>query len=143
MKEVGVRIKNLEEMQAYAAKLAKKDLPILLLIGEMGVGKTTFTKAYGKALGIDAIKSPSFSIVEEHPYPGGVLYHMDLYRIEELEELLALGFEEYFEKEGKIVIEWPEIGLDLIPGEAYCLEIRRGEKEERSLRFGTRKDFGI
>lgn len=136
-------IKSLEEMKKKAAEFAAEDIDILLLLGDMGVGKTTFSKAYGAALGIKGIKSPTFSIVEEHPYEGGTLYHMDLYRIEDEEELLALGFEEYFEKPGKIIIEWPQIGLDLIPEEALCLEILAGQGEGRRLRLGKRKDFGL
>lgn len=136
-------IHSIDELNDYAKTLAEKEIPVLLLIGDLGAGKTSFTKAYGKALGICGIKSPTFSIVEEHPYKGGTFYHMDLYRIEDEEELLALGFEEYFEKPGKIVIEWPEVGFELIPEEAYCLEIQEVEDKKRRLRFGTRKDFGI
>ena len=137
-------IHSIEELNNYAKTLSEKEIPLLLLIGDLGAGKTTFTKAYGGAMGIHDIKSPTFSIVEEHPYKGGTFYHMDLYRIEDVEELIALGFEEYFEKPGKIVIEWPEVGLELIPEEAYCLEIIQGEAaEERRLRFGSRKDFRI
>lgn len=138
-----IEIKSLDEMKKTAAQLAGQDIEILLLLGEMGVGKTTFTKAYGQALGLDRIKSPSFSIVEEHPYEGGVLYHMDLYRIEDEEELYALGFEEYFDRPGRKVIEWPQIGLELIPQQAFCLEILRGPGEERRLRLGSREDFGL
>ena len=141
MREFNIR--NLEEMKKIAAELAAEDIDLLLLIGDMGSGKTTFSKAYGAALGIVGVKSPTFSIVEEHPYEGGVLYHMDLYRIEDEEELLALGFEEYFERPGKVLIEWPQIGLELIPEEALCLEILAGQGEERRLRLGSRKDFGL
>lgn len=141
MREFNIR--NLEEMKKIAAELAAEDIDLLLLIGDMGSGKTTFSKAYGAALGIEGVKSPTFSIVEEHPYEGGVLYHMDLYRIEDEEELLALGFEEYFERPGKVLIEWPQIGLELIPEEALCLEILAGQGEERRLRLGSRKDFGL
>lgn len=141
MREFNIR--NLEEMKKMAAELAAEDIDLLLLIGDMGSGKTTFSKAYGAALGVEGVKSPTFSIVEEHPYEGGVLYHMDLYRIEDEEELLALGFEEYFGRPGKVLIEWPQIGLELIPEEALCLEILAGQGEERRLRLGSRKDFGL
>lgn len=136
-------IHSVEELTSYANILAKKEIPILLLIGDLGAGKTTFTKAYGRALGIENIKSPTFSIVEEHPYKGGTLFHMDLYRIGDIEELLALGFEEYFDRPGRIVIEWPQVGLELIPKEAYCLEIVEEKEQVRRVRFGTREDFGI
>lgn len=138
-----MKLHNKEDMKTFARELAKKKYPLLLLFGELGAGKTTFTKAYGEALGIQEIKSPTFSIVEEHPYAHGVFYHMDLYRIEDEEELYALGFEEYFDRPGCIVIEWPQVGLDLIPRDAYCLEILSGEGEEREVRLGTREDFGV
>lgn len=138
-----MKINNMHEMNQYAKELAEKNIAVLLLLGELGAGKTTFTKAYGGALGIQDIKSPTFSIVEEHPYEDGVFYHMDLYRIDDEEELYALGFEEYFQRPGKIVIEWPQIGLELIPENAQCLEIIEGPGEERQVRFGTREDFGI
>lgn len=138
-----MKINSKQEMKQYAHELASKNIPLLLLLGDLGAGKTTFTKVYGEALGIQGIKSPTFSIVEEHPYEGGILYHMDLYRIDDEEELYALGFEEYFDRTGIVVIEWPQIGLDLIPKDAYCLEIIEGVGEERKVRFGTREDFGI
>ena len=138
-----MKIHSKKEMIQYAHELASKNIPLLLLLGDLGAGKTTFTKAYGEALGIQGMKSPTFSIVEEYPYEGGILYHMDLYRIDDEEELYALGFEEYFDRQGIIVIEWPQIGLDLIPKDAYCLEIIEGVGEERQVRFGTREDFGI
>lgn len=138
-----ILINNLDEMKDFARSLAKKDLPLLLLVGDLGAGKTTFTKAYARALSIEGVKSPSYSIVEEHPYPGGVFYHMDLYRVEDLEELQALGFEEYFDRATKIVIEWPGIGLELIPSWAQVLEIEILDENKRRLRLGTREDFGL
>ncbi len=136
-------IENLNEMKEFARDLAKEDIPLLLLLGDLGAGKTTFTKAYARALGIEGVKSPSFSIVEEHPYKGGVFYHMDLYRIEDPEELLALGFEEYFDRRGRVVIEWPQVGLELIAKDALCLEIIALAEEKRRLRLGKREDFSL
>lgn len=81
---------------------------IVLLTGDLGAGKTALTQGIGRGLGIaQTINSPTFTILKE--YEGRLpLYHFDLYRIEDPEELLALGFDRYFEGEGVCVVEWAE-----------------------------------
>src|SRR4051812_29961144 len=89
---------------------AEKDLPlvakslldfasqqkIFLLDGQMGAGKTTLIKALARALNsVDAFSSPTYSIVNEYKYPGGKIYHFDLYRLRSVDELFDLGIEEY------------------------------------------------
>jgi tRNA threonylcarbamoyladenosine biosynthesis protein TsaE len=83
---------------------------IVLLSGTLGAGKTVFTQGIGAGLGVAAtINSPTFTLLKE--YAGRLpLYHFDLYRIEDPEELFALGFEEYFGGEGVAVVEWAERG---------------------------------
>jgi tRNA threonylcarbamoyladenosine biosynthesis protein TsaE len=92
---------------------------VVLLVGELGAGKTAFTQGIGAGLGVaGTINSPTFTIVKE--YTGRLsLYHFDLYRIEESAELFALGFEEYFGGEGVAVIEWAERGEDDELGAAW------------------------
>lgn len=88
-----------------------KRIPVLLLSGDLGAGKTTFSQALFKALGTkDTVTSPTFNIVNTyHDLNGDELYHFDLYRIKHPAELLELGFEDYVDS-GKItLIEWPEI----------------------------------
>jgi tRNA threonylcarbamoyladenosine biosynthesis protein TsaE len=99
---------------------------IVLLSGELGSGKTAFTQGIGAGLGVaGTINSPTFTIVKE--YAGRLpLYHLDLYRVEEPEELFALGFEEYFGGEGVAVVEWAERGEhDNADGEISAVWPRR------------------
>jgi tRNA threonylcarbamoyladenosine biosynthesis protein TsaE len=83
---------------------------VVLLEGELGAGKTAFTQGIGLGLGVDAtINSPTFTILKE--YRGRLpLYHFDLYRLDEPDELFELGFEDYFHGEAVCVVEWAERG---------------------------------
>ena len=104
---------------------------IICLHGDLGSGKTVFTKGIAKALGIDEnITSPTFNIIKE--YDGELpLYHMDLYRLEEVEE--DLGIEDYFTKGGVVVIEWADIIKDKLPEERLDINIKIVNDEVRVL----------
>lgn len=97
---------------------------IVCLTGDLGAGKTTFTKAF--ALGMDIeehITSPTFTIIQE--YQGKIpLYHFDVYRIDDPLELEEIGYEEYFFGKGVTIIEWADMIRDLIPEESLWIEIR-------------------
>ena len=87
---------------------------IFSLSGEIGAGKTTFVKQFCAFLGSkDEVTSPTFSIVNEYHYPKekgiGVIYHMDLYRLQNIEEALNIGIEEYLDQGDFCLIEWPEL----------------------------------
>ena len=90
--------------------------PILLLYGDLGAGKTTFSQALFKALGTrDSVTSPTFNIVNTyHDLKGQELYHFDLYRIKHPAELSELGFEDYVDSGRITLIEWPEMAEDLL-----------------------------
>lgn len=99
----------------------KFDNMVICLIGDLGSGKTVFTKGFASALGIDdTITSPTFNIIKE--YTGGetTLYHMDLYRLEG--DVKELGMEEYFKKKGIVIIEWADLIEKHLPKQR--LEIR-------------------
>ncbi len=85
--------------------------------GSMGVGKTTFIKALCKNLGVDeGVTSPTFSIVNEYfTKQGEIIYHFDFFRINNIEELFDLGYEEYLYGSNYCFIEWPEKGESLLP----------------------------
>jgi len=114
-----------------AETLAQND--ILLLEGDLGVGKTVFTKGLAEGLGIlRTVKSPTFNIVKE--YDGRLkLYHFDLYRIEDPEELFEIGFEGYLSAGGVCVIEWPQIAADLLPDDLIRVEILRSGEDRRTV----------
>lgn len=89
---------------------------IFLLEGDMGSGKTTLTKEMCRALGsADNFSSPTYSIVNEYLYPGGKIFHFDLYRLKNLAELLDIGFEDYLYSGHYCFIEWPALAADLFP----------------------------
>lgn len=91
------------------------------LTGDLGAGKTTFTQHFCRALGVeDAVTSPTFSIVNEYVYldEKGVeraFHHLDLYRLNHLEEALGIGIEDYLDDEDYCFIEWPEMVEPMLP----------------------------
>ncbi|RSL29288.1 tRNA (adenosine(37)-N6)-threonylcarbamoyltransferase complex ATPase subunit type 1 TsaE [Salibacterium salarium] len=105
---------------------------ILTLTGDLGAGKTHFTKGLAAALGVERIvNSPTFTIIKE--YNGRLpLYHMDVYRLDE-EEADELGIEEYLESEGICVIEWPEKIKDILPEDRLEITITRENETNRDL----------
>lgn len=98
---------------------------IYCLSGDLGTGKTVFTKGFAKGLGItEYITSPTFTIVNE--YNGCIpLYHFDLYRISSIEEMYDIGYEEYFFGNGVCLIEWAELAKSIIPKEAIWIKIKK------------------
>lgn len=110
---------------------------IVVLNGDLGTGKTVFTRGIARALGISApIQSPTFTIVRE--YRGELrLCHFDLYRVTEAEELYEIGFEDYLDDDTVAVIEWADMFPEVIPKKAvrvtigYCPDGRRRIETER------------
>jgi tRNA threonylcarbamoyladenosine biosynthesis protein TsaE len=96
---------------------------VVYLNGDMGTGKTEFTKGIAKGLGVeDYVVSPTFTIVNE--YTGRCpLYHFDVYRISDEEEMFDIGFEEYLYGNGVVVIEWSEIIKGILPQKAIYVDI--------------------
>lgn len=123
----------LQVLQAIKTELfAQKNI---LLYGEMGVGKTTFTKQLASFLGSqDITSSPTFSIIQAYLISEDkYLYHMDLYRIQSLEELLDIGFEEYLDGENWVVIEWPELAESLIDDNVLRIKIEWISENQRKI----------
>lgn len=93
---------------------------ILFLKGNLGAGKTTFTQFLLKNLGSkDEVNSPTYSIVNEYSTPKGKIYHFDLYRLKNIEEVYDIGIEEYLENAFLCIIEWPEVYQDDLEGLHY------------------------
>lgn len=107
---------SLDDVDAIAKKIIEAvDSKIIVLHGDMGVGKTTLVKSIANALGSkDAVSSPTFSIVNEYEISDGLLYHFDLYRIDNLEDAFNFGIEDYLYSEHWMVIEWPELIIPLL-----------------------------
>ena len=106
-----IRIKKIEDWQ----KVVDEILPqlqhnILLLKGNLGAGKTTFTQFLLKKLGSnDEVSSPTYAIVNEYHSPKGKIFHFDLYRMKNIDEVYDIGMEEYLDNAFLCIIEWPEI----------------------------------
>lgn len=127
--------KTEEETKELAADLAKLLAPgdVITLAGDLGAGKTTFTKGIALGLGIsDIITSPTFTIVKE--YEGDLsLYHMDVYRLEYSEE--DIGFSEYFNGDGISVVEWAQFIQEYLPEERLDIKIDYLENNQRKINF--------
>lgn len=125
-----------EQTAEIAAAFAKTLQPgdVVTLNGDLGVGKTAFVQGLAKALGItDYISSPTFTIVNcyEAETP---LYHFDVYRIADLEEMYEIGYEEYINGDGICIIEWAELIADILPEERYDVTIRKNYDVDENYR---------
>ncbi len=128
--------RSIEDTFSVAENIESEKFPgmVICLNGELGSGKTVFTKGVAKALGIDeAITSPTFTIIKEY-YEGEMpLFHMDVYRLEEQEE--NIGIADYFEKNGIVVIEWADIIKDILPEERLEISFKIIDENIRVLVF--------
>lgn len=132
MTEQTVHIDDDAAMQQLGATMAQQLKPgqILGLSGDLGAGKTTFCRGFLKQRGIsDEIKSPTFSIVETYHHSQIQYHHVDLYRIEDEEELLQMGFHDYFTADAIVLIEWPEHAPRLLSRLDYHLHIQAADPD--------------
>lgn len=111
---------------------------VILLYGEVGAGKTTLISNLLKTLGSkDTVSSPTFTIVNSYQTAAHTFFHCDLYRIQDVEELLEIGFQDYFEiPNSTIIMEWPELGLPFLKDKNVLkIEIvHQGDKREYILK---------
>lgn len=132
-------VKNLKETSVLAKKFAKtlKGGEVILLSGDLGAGKTTFTQSLFKALKVkDYVTSPTFTLLKEYHVKKFDLYHFDMYRIENEDEAQEFGIEEYFNKPNSIVvIEWYEKIAGLIPKNNILIKIKKIKETEREFEF--------
>ena len=115
-----------EEMLVLGAKLAKacRRATIIYLRGELGAGKTTLVRGFMRGMGYKApVKSPTYTLVEPYDVAEWHLYHLDLYRIREAEELAYLGLRELQDRNVVVLVEWPERGEGFLPPADVVLEI--------------------
>lgn len=132
MEEKVIYIKNEQETRRFGHKLAVELVPgtVVALIGDLGTGKTSLTKAIAEGLGIeDTITSPTFNIVKEYDTGRLPLFHFDVYRIGDIDEMYELGYEEYFYGEGVSIVEWADLIEEIIPEDAVRIYIEYGREE--------------
>lgn len=110
---------------------------IYAFYGSMGAGKTTFISALCRVLGVgDEVASPTFTIVNEYRSGDGrAVYHFDFYRIENLQEVLDIGYEEYMDSDGICLMEWPEKIEAILPEDALRVHIAELPDGSRSVTF--------
>jgi len=129
-----------EETQEFGARLGKLARPgdVFLLVGKLGAGKTCLTQGIARGLGIkEYAASPSFVVVREL-YGRLPLYHMDCYRLDNLEEIAELGLDDYFYGQGVSVVEWAEKGISLLPPEHLLIEMSYVSDTGRRLKLKAR-----
>lgn len=116
------------ETVQIAKNLAKqaKAGDVYCLSGDLGVGKTVFTKGFAKGLGIqEPVNSPTFTIMQIYEEGNLPLYHFDVYRIEDVEEMEEIGYEDYFYGEGVCFIEWAELIKEILPKNCKKIKIEK------------------
>lgn len=134
MSEYKITTYNVDETVAIAQNIEAEKFPnmVIALDGDLGSGKTIFTKGFAHAMGIDEVTSPTFNIIKE--YNGDIpLYHMDLYRVEG--DIFNLGLDEYFSKGGVVIIEWADMIEDYLPKNRLDVRIKIVDENTRVLIF--------
>ena len=129
---------SLEKLSEVAAELISSTKnKTLLFYGKMGVGKTTLIKEICKELGVlDNISSPTFSLVNEYQTSKGEkIFHFDFYRIEDEEEALDMGIEEYFNTNDWCLIEWPQNIKNLLPLDAVEIHLNILDDGKRNIQL--------
>ena len=140
MKEPEIITSSPEETREFGARLGGLARPgdVFLLVGKLGAGKTCLAQGIARGLGIRGYAaSPSFVLVREL-YGRLPLYHMDFYRLDNLEEIADLGLDDYFYGQGVTVVEWAEKGLSLLPPEHLLIEMSYLSDTGRRLKIKAR-----
>ena len=124
------------EMEALGERVARalQDGGFVALYGDLGAGKTVLCRGAGKALGLDHLSSPTFTIVQEYPTVPP-LFHFDAYRLEDEDELYAMGFGDYLDRSGIILMEWADRVPDALPKDRLDIEIAGSGADDRTVRL--------
>ncbi len=132
MNEYKIVTHSENETIALAQNIECEKFPnmVICLNGDLGSGKTLFTKGFAHAMGIDDITSPTFTIIKE--YQGELmLYHMDVYRLEDSNE--EIGIEEYYDRGGVTIIEWSDMIKDILPEERLDVRFKITGENTRTI----------
>jgi len=128
-----------EETFRIAKEYASHTKPgdVICLEGDLGAGKTHFTKGFVTAFGLekDIVSSPTFALINEYQGDTVEIFHFDCYRLEKIQEALEIGAEEYFYGDGICIIEWPERIRAILPSNSKTVTIISTGPSEREIRF--------
>lgn len=114
--------------EKLAAALADRPSAFVALYGEMGVGKTAFVRGFCRFFGVDRVKSPTYTVVNEYSGTKTVI-HMDLYRLKDEDDLISVGYDDYLARRGYLLCEWSEKIPEAIPVDAIRVRIERTDGE--------------
>ena len=117
-----------EETFAFGKMLGEQAKPgeVICLNGDLGVGKTVFTKGFAEGLGItEPVNSPTFTIVQQYDSGRMPLYHFDVYRIGDIEEMEEIGYDDYFFGQGICLIEWADLIEEILPENLIKIRIEK------------------
>ncbi len=137
--ETVIKITSLADLESAAKEFVSYmgDDTVFAFYGEMGAGKTTFINALCRVLGVedDVTNSPSFAIVNEYrsDTTAELIYHFDLYRLENAEEAFEIGIEDYFDSGALCLLEWPERIEDILPYDTVSVSLNVKEDDTREL----------
>ena len=128
----------------FAAEFAKglKKGAVVAYLGDLGAGKTAFTKGLAKGLGINAeVTSPTFAICNEYHSDENTLYHFDMYRIGSWEDLYSTAFFDFLETDAYMAVEWSENIFGALPDDAVVVELSKLSENEREIKICTKGEY--
>ena len=134
-----IHVPSLDQLPAAAEKFVETmgDETVYAFYGDMGAGKTTFINALCRRLGVedDVTNSPSFAIINEYrsDTTAELIYHFDLYRLEDIDEALEIGVEDYFDSGALCFLEWPERIADILPDDTVRVDIKVNDDNSRDI----------
>lgn len=132
-----IEIDSLKDLEKAASAIVEASCSrsVVAFYGQMGAGKTTLIAEICDVLGVEQrVTSPTFALVNEYEAASGrVIYHFDVYRINKLEEIYDMGYEEYFYSDGLSLIEWPELIEPLLPDDVLSIKIEVLDKDRRRV----------
>lgn len=139
-----LKLKNLNETKELAETIAKccskiKSPCVIYLIGDLGVGKTTFAQFFIRCFGFDKVKSPTYTLVESYQNDQADIHHFDCYRLTDPEELEYIGIRDYLKSNSLQLIEWPELGKGSIANADISIKLSgNGDSREAQILFESK-----
>ena len=132
-----IKVYSDTETESIGKELAEKlssrgiERAFIAMRGEMGVGKTVFTRGFASHFGISGVKSPTYTIVNEYRNSQGVrIFHFDLYRISDVDDLISIGYDDYVRARGYYIAEWSERAEEELPRDTIYVTISRTQNDE-------------